>query len=76
MAGPTGVGKTEIARRLAKLLSAPFVLSLIHIYKAAQPPQLLLQQARSRIQPVAPQRIAAHELGKARQRMHLSLIHI
>lgn len=25
MAGPTGVGKTEIARRLAKLLSAPFV---------------------------------------------------
>ena len=24
MAGPTGVGKTEIARRLAKLLSAPF----------------------------------------------------
>jgi len=25
MAGPTGVGKTEIARRLAKLLQAPFV---------------------------------------------------
>ncbi len=25
MAGPTGVGKTEIARRLAKLTSAPFV---------------------------------------------------
>ncbi len=25
MAGPTGVGKTEIARRLAKLTGAPFV---------------------------------------------------
>jgi ATP-dependent HslUV protease ATP-binding subunit HslU len=25
MAGPTGVGKTEIARRLAKLTNAPFV---------------------------------------------------
>ena len=25
MMGPTGVGKTEIARRLAKLVSAPFV---------------------------------------------------
>ena len=44
MKGPTGVGKTEIARRLAKLVGAPFikveatkytevgyVLSLIHI---------------------------------------------
>ena len=38
MIGPTGVGKTEIARRLAKLANAPFVkveatkfLSLIHI---------------------------------------------
>ena len=25
MKGPTGVGKTEIARRLAKLVKAPFV---------------------------------------------------
>ena len=25
MSGPTGVGKTEIARRLAKLVDAPFV---------------------------------------------------
>lgn len=25
MVGPTGVGKTEIARRLAKLVNAPFV---------------------------------------------------
>lgn len=25
MIGPTGVGKTEIARRLAKLVQAPFV---------------------------------------------------
>ena len=25
MIGPTGVGKTEIARRLAKLVAAPFV---------------------------------------------------
>lgn len=25
MIGPTGVGKTEIARRLAKLVNAPFV---------------------------------------------------
>ena len=25
MIGPTGVGKTEIARRLAKLVTAPFV---------------------------------------------------
>ena len=25
MAGPTGVGKTEIARRLAKIVDAPFV---------------------------------------------------
>ncbi|MCT7694016.1 MAG: AAA family ATPase, partial [Lactobacillus iners] len=25
MAGPTGVGKTEIARRLAKIVNAPFV---------------------------------------------------
>ena len=25
MMGPTGVGKTEIARRLAKLLDAPFI---------------------------------------------------
>ncbi len=25
MVGPTGVGKTEIARRLAKLANAPFV---------------------------------------------------
>ena len=25
MVGPTGVGKTEIARRLAKLMNAPFV---------------------------------------------------
>ena len=25
MMGPTGVGKTEIARRLAKLMDAPFV---------------------------------------------------
>ncbi len=25
MAGPTGVGKTEIARRLAKIVEAPFV---------------------------------------------------
>lgn len=31
MIGPTGVGKTEIARRLAKLSNAPFILSLIHI---------------------------------------------
>mgnify|MGYP001812930323 FL=1 len=39
MIGPTGVGKTEIARRLAKLANAPFIkveatkftLSLIHI---------------------------------------------
>ncbi len=35
MMGPTGVGKTEIARRLAKLMDAPFIkveaLSLIHI---------------------------------------------
>ena len=28
--GPTGVGKTEIARRIAGLMRAPFVLSLIH----------------------------------------------
>ncbi len=27
MIGPTGVGKTEIARRLAKLVNAPFVKS-------------------------------------------------
>lgn len=25
MKGPTGVGKTEIARRLAKLVKAPFI---------------------------------------------------
>ena len=25
MVGPTGVGKTEIARRLAKIMNAPFV---------------------------------------------------
>lgn len=25
MAGPTGVGKTEIARRLAKIVEAPFI---------------------------------------------------
>ena len=25
MKGPTGVGKTEIARRLAKLIKAPFI---------------------------------------------------
>jgi ATP-dependent HslUV protease ATP-binding subunit HslU len=25
MIGPTGVGKTEIARRLAKLVEAPFI---------------------------------------------------
>ena len=25
MVGPTGVGKTEIARRLAKLVDAPFI---------------------------------------------------
>ena len=25
MIGPTGVGKTEIARRLAKLANAPFI---------------------------------------------------
>ena len=31
MIGPTGVGKTEISRRLSKLAEAPFVLSLIHI---------------------------------------------
>ena len=27
MIGPTGVGKTEIARRLAKLANAPFIKS-------------------------------------------------
>ena len=38
MMGPTGVGKTEIARRLARIMEAPFIkveatkyLSLIHI---------------------------------------------
>lgn len=25
MIGPTGVGKTEIARRMAKILDAPFI---------------------------------------------------
>ena len=31
MIGPTGVGKTEIARRLSQLAGLPFILSLIHI---------------------------------------------
>ena len=30
MIGPTGVGKTEISRRLAKLAGAPFITLLIH----------------------------------------------
>ena len=37
MVGPTGVGKTETARRLAKLVDAPFILSLIHISEPTRP---------------------------------------
>ena len=35
MIGPTGVGKTEIARRLAKIVNAPFVrLKLLNLQKS------------------------------------------
>lgn len=31
MKGPTGVGKTEIARRLAKVVKAPFEIGRAHV---------------------------------------------
>jgi ATP-dependent HslUV protease ATP-binding subunit HslU len=34
MIGPTGVGKTEIARRLAKLANAPFIKVEATIYRS------------------------------------------
>ena len=35
MIGPTGVGKTEIARRLAKIVNAPFVKVEANLQKSA-----------------------------------------
>ena len=39
MIGPTGVGKTEIARRLAKLTGAPFIHRMLERERRAVSPE-------------------------------------